>query len=329
MRGLSLRDPAFAALGARPPDQIASTFTVTPKSGFVTITSITMPNDNGLPFDPIVPIKIRYRVSGSGTWIDAGPGDKDYDFYQLNNTNFQRRGHIFGLTNETTYEFAIAAQNAAGVGPWSATFTATPSNSYAHADDGTTIYEEFAMRKWRVTSNNYDGPGTAVLLGANESVSLGTSVDESNTTQYIFEYDTSTQPVGVSGNIGAAFVGIRFSLLNPIGNGGFTMFADSNPYWFSPRRENRGSADFAPASLLSTSTVNRYHYVFPSPTPGVNQAATDMTAQTGGTFYLPVNATSRTYLILYSGNQVDDIHAEERVGLQLFSPRLRFRVPAW
>ena len=82
----------------------------TPGDGLVALTWSSPTDDGGLP---VTSYAVRYRESGSSTWI-VWP-----------HTGSGTTANIGGLTNGVDYEFAVNAINALGSGP-EATTIATP-----------------------------------------------------------------------------------------------------------------------------------------------------------------------------------------------------------
>ena len=200
--GESLITTSFGTFVGVPPDQVAATYTVTAKSGYIAFTNITDPAAYG---NSVQGYKIRYRVSGSGTWLDAATQGLDHYIAPNGADSGDRSGYLFGLTNSTTYEVAIAAWNAIGTGPYSTTYTVTPVLSAAHANDaGATTYTEYPLRVWSISPSDFNNDAQAGLVHKSQtSVNVGTSPysgDNSGTYVHhvILEYDTSTQSGGIT-----------------------------------------------------------------------------------------------------------------------------------
>jgi len=244
---------SFETFVGVPPDQVAATYTVTAKSGYIAFTNITDPAAYG---NPVQSYKIRYRVSGSGTWLDAATQGLDYNISLNGAAAGDKSGYLFGLTNSTTYEVAIAAVNAIGTGPYSTTYTVTPVLSAAHANDaGATTYTEYPLRVWLIAPNNFNNDAEALQINRSQtSANVGTSPwsgDDSGTYVYhiILEYDTSTQSGTITaGNVSAPVINLAAAGAN------HTIELYSSGPSFNPNDTARVSTDSITQTELASYT---------------------------------------------------------------------------
>ena len=277
-----------------PPEQVASTYTVTAKSGYIAFTNITNPSSVG---SSITNYKIRYRVSGSGTWLDAETQGMDYFIAPNGADAGDRSGYLFGLTNSTTYEVALAAVNSYGTGPYSTTYTVTPVLSAAHANDGgSATYTEYPLRVWALYPQDFDSPATGNIRDKTfTSVDVGTEIwsgDSSGTYCYhvILEYDTSTQSGGITaGNTLAPVVALLGTGTN------WTIEAWTAHPSFNPIMSARSDSD-----TFTKTEMASYTY-------GASKALTGLTGnqtltKNGFNFGAVSGGSAKTYVILTSAN---------------------------
>jgi titin len=192
------------------------------------------PPDNALP---IFDYDVEWRVGGQ--WIG---GEASYLTQIL----------VDGLENGTTYEFRVAANNAAGSSPWSAATTATPAwtptapgeltAAVAPAED---VESGQVQLTWTTPSTANGAAITDYVIESSIDGSTWTSLDDGESTATTFTAGGLTNGTGYS---------FRVAAVNAVGTGPWSGTVDATPVWIPDSSEDL-SAAVAPADGVGSGEV--------------------------------------------------------------------------